>query len=197
MALERFISGRWRNAALILAAALVLSGGIAASFMMAIKERASLKPEDPRIEIRKSERTLTLFDGDRTLRTYRIGLGSQPVGDKEIEGDGRTPEGDFRIFVKNPNSRFFLSVGLNYPLPEDAHRGLRSGFISNEERDAIVEAHESRSAPPQKTALGGEIYIHGHGSGSDWTEGCIALEDDEMKELFDAVSVGTPVRILP
>ncbi|QQS43135.1 MAG: L,D-transpeptidase [Acidobacteriota bacterium] len=164
---------------------------------MADQQREELAPENPRIEIRKSERTLTLFDGDRVLRIYRIGLGSQPVGDKEKEGDGRTPEGDFRIFVKNPNSRFFLSVGLNYPLPEDAERGLVSGVISQEERDAIVEAHESNSAPPQKTPLGGEIYIHGHGSGSDWTEGCVALDDDEMRELFGAVSVGTPVRILP
>ncbi|HUF04882.1 MAG TPA: L,D-transpeptidase [Aridibacter sp.] len=153
--------------------------------------------KDPRIEIKKSDRLLTLFDGDRPVRTYGIGLGSDPVGDNKKEGDGRTPEGEFRVFVKNQSSKYYLSVGLNYPLPEDADRGLDSGLISNEEHDAIIEAHEERSAPPQKTALGGEIYIHGHGIGSDWTEGCVAIVDDAMKELYDAVRVGTPVRIVP
>lgn len=187
----------WLKAPFVLAGALILVWGIAAGLILTRTESEFPLVVDPRIEIRKSERTLTLYDGERPVRTYRIGLGSQPVGDKEREGDGRTPEGDFRVFVKNPKSKFFLSVGLDYPLPEDAERGLRSGLISNDERDAIVGAHESRSAPPQQTALGGEIYIHGRGSGSDWTEGCVALDDEAMKELYEMSNVGTPVRIVP
>lgn len=197
MAARRITANRWLTAAFAFAGAMFLLGGIAAGLMLTSRESEVAQLNDPRIQIDKSERKLTLFDGDRPVRTYRIGLGSEPVGDKQREGDGKTPEGDFRVFVKNPDSKFYLSVGLNYPLPEDAERGLGSGLISSGERDAIVRSHESRSAPPQKTALGGEIYIHGRGSGSDWTEGCVALDDEAMKELYDSVKVGTPVRIVP
>ena len=80
---------------------------------------------------------------------------------------------------------------------EDAARGLRDGLITKSQHDAIVEAIRKKTAPPQYTKLGGLIYIHGHGAKSDWTWGCVALENEHIKELFDAVSVGTPVTIKP
>jgi murein L,D-transpeptidase YafK len=153
--------------------------------------------KDPRIVVKKSERKLELFDGGKLVRTYRIGLGFAPVGDKEKEGDGRTPEGEFYIFTKNEKSLYYLSLGISYPSIDDAERGFRRKLISANERDRIIEAVKDKKMPPQKTALGGEIYIHGSGSASDWTRGCIALEDEEMKELFDAVPVGAPVEIKP
>jgi L,D-peptidoglycan transpeptidase YkuD (ErfK/YbiS/YcfS/YnhG family) len=74
---------------------------------------------------------------------------------------------------------------------------LRDGLITQAQHDAIVEANRKKTGPPQYTKLGGLIYIHGNGARSDWTWGCVALENGDMKELFDAVSVGTPVTIKP
>ena len=101
------------------------------------------------------------------------------------------------IFVKNNKSAYYLSLGISYPNVEDAARGLRDGLITKAQHDAIVEAIRNKTAPPQYTKLGGLIYIHGHGARSDWTWGCVALENDDIKELYDAVSVGTPVTIKP
>lgn len=151
----------------------------------------------PRIVVHKSDRKLEFYSDQQLLRTYRVGLGFSPVVDKKREGDGATPEGEFYIFVKNIRSAYYLSLGLSYPNAEDAERGLRDGLIKKNQRDAIVEAIRKKTAPPQYTKLGGLIYIHGHGASSDWTWGCVALENADIKELYDAVSVGTPVTILP
>jgi murein L,D-transpeptidase YafK len=153
--------------------------------------------KNPHLRVTKSQRTLELFDGEQLVKTYKVALGSSPVEDKEIEGDGKTPEGEFYIFTKNPQSSFYLSLGLSYPNSEDAKRGLASNLISQVEHDRIVEAIENKSMPPQKTALGGEIYLHGSGNMADWTEGCVALTNADIKELFDALPVGTKVVINP
>lgn len=161
------------------------------------KQPLNLPIEKPRIVVHKRERKLEFYSEDKLLRTYRIGLGFNPVADKVKEGDGATPEGDFYVFVKNSRSSYYLSLGISYPNAEDAERGLDAGLISKAQYGAIIEALHKKLAPPQYTKLGGLIYIHGHGSSSDWTWGCVALENQDMKELFDAVSVGTPVKILP
>ena len=153
--------------------------------------------DSPRIVVYKSERKLEFYSDKRLLRTYRVGLGFSPVADKKKEGDGATPEGDFYIFVKNNKSAYYLSLGVSYPNAEDAERGLRDGLINKAQRDSILEAIRKKTAPPQYTKLGGLIYIHGNGAKSDWTWGCVALENAEMKELYDSVSVGTPVTIKP
>ena len=152
---------------------------------------------DPRIVITKGERRLRLCSGEDEVRTYRIGLGFSPVGDKEREGDGRTPEGEFYVCVKNPRSRFFLSLGLSYPNKEDAQRGLSNGLTSQAEHDRIVRAINGGDIPPWNTDLGGEVFIHGRGSHRDWTLGCIALDDDDLRELYEVVDVGTAVTIQP
>ncbi|MBK9164302.1 MAG: L,D-transpeptidase [Acidobacteria bacterium] len=153
--------------------------------------------EAPWIVIEKAKRKLAVFDGELLIAEFGIGLGLAPDGDKAIEGDGRTPEGDFYVFTKNPESRFFLSLGISYPSREDAERGFAEGLISEEEHRAIADATDEKRMPPQKTKLGGEIYIHGGGEKSDWTEGCIALKNNEMQALFDAIPIGTPVTIKP
>ena len=152
---------------------------------------------NPRIVVYKAERRLEFYSDQKLLRTYRVGLGFSPVNDKVREGDGATPEGEFYIFVKNNKSSYYLSLGVSYPNVEDADRGLKTGLINNSQHAAIVEAIKNKKAPPQYTKLGGLIYIHGHGASSDWTWGCVALENDDIKELYDAVSVGTPVTIKP
>ncbi len=152
---------------------------------------------EPRIVVRKAARTLELLDGDRVVKTYKIGLGFAPEGDKERSGDGRTPEGEFYVFVKNDKSKYFRSLGVSYPSDEDALRGLAAGLITPDEHDSILTAISGKKMPPQKTELGGEIYVHGGGSSKDWTWGCIALEDEEMGELFDAVPATTRITILP
>jgi murein L,D-transpeptidase YafK len=156
-----------------------------------------LPVKDPRIVVFKKERKLEFYSNETLLRTYRIGLGFSPVADKVREGDGATPEGDFYIFVKNNKSAYYLSLGVSYPNAEDADRGLRDGLITKVQHTAILEAIRKKTAPPQYTKLGGLIYIHGHGARTDWTWGCVALENEDMKELYDAVSVGTPVTIKP
>lgn len=160
-------------------------------------KRLSLPIDKPGIVIYKRERKLEFYSDEKLLRTFRIGLGFNPVPDKKREGDGATPEGDFYVFVKNNRSAYYLSLGISYPNAEDAERGLRDGLINKVQYQAILEANRKKAAPPQYTKLGGLIYIHGNGALSDWTWGCVALENENMKELFDAVSVGTPVKILP
>ena len=153
--------------------------------------------KNPQIIVRKRQRTLELFDGEQLIKIYKIALGFAPVGDKEREGDGKTPEGEFYIFTKNAKSRFYLSLGVSYPNIEDAERGLKDKLISRAEYNEIVSAINNKKAPPQKTRLGGEIYIHGNGTASDWTWGCVAVSDVDIKELFDAIPVGAKVKIEP
>ena len=123
-------------------------------------------PVDRHLIIHKAERKLELFDGEKLLRSYKIALGSCPVGDKEIEGDGKTPEGQYYVFVKNPESKFHLSLGLSYPSRASAERGLAAGVITRFEFDSDRRSqHEHGTELPQKTRLGGEIYVHGGGTG--------------------------------
>jgi murein L,D-transpeptidase YafK len=92
---------------------------------------------------------------------------------------------------------FYLSLGISYPNGLAAERGLRDHLINKTQYDAIMRALREKRGPPQNTLLGGDIYIHGRGAGSDWTRGCVALEDEDVRELFNAVTVGTPVTIEP
>jgi murein L,D-transpeptidase YafK len=151
--------------------------------------------KNPRIIVRKKQRLLKIYDGKRLVCKYKFALGFAPTGDKQTEGDGKTPEGDFYIFTKNDQSKFYLSLGVSYPNIEDAERGLKTKMISKTEYDQIVRAVKNKKMPLQNTKLGGEIYIHGGGTSKDWTWGCAALENEEIKEIFGAVSVGTSVKI--
>ena len=152
---------------------------------------------NPRIVVSKSQRRLELYSDGKLVRTYKVGLGLNPVPDKVRQGDRATPEGEFYVFTKNDKSAFYLSLGISYPNVEDAERGLRDKLISWAQHDAIARAIKRKLAPPQNTALGGDIYIHGNGASSDWTWGCVALENEDTRELFAAVPVGTSVTIRP
>jgi|WetSurMetagenome_2_1015567.scaffolds.fasta_scaffold197399_2 murein L,D-transpeptidase YafK len=149
------------------------------------------------IIILKAERKLDFYRGGKLLHSYHIGLGPVPIGAKLRSGDGRTPEGEYYICSKNPKSSYYLSLGLSYPNAKDAARGLKAKLINQKQHDQIAEAIKHRRRPPWDTPLGGEIFIHGNGAKTDWTLGCIALEDADIKALYQIAPVGTPVTILP
>ena len=149
------------------------------------------------IVVLKSERRLEIFCGDELMCWFTCVLGSSPAGGKTVEGDGRTPEGEFCIIVKNEKSKFHLSLGLDYPRPSDAEAAFAKGAIGEEDLAAIRLAASDGRLPPQTTPLGGEIYIHGGGTSCDWTRGCVALENADMERLFAIAKLGTRVTIRP
>ncbi|MCP4592054.1 MAG: L,D-transpeptidase [bacterium] len=153
--------------------------------------------QEPRVIVLKSKRVLHLFDDERLIRTFPIGLGRQPVGQKQCEGDGRTPEGSFRIATRNRQSKYHRFLGLDYPDASAAERGLLDGLITGGEAEGIHNALAAERCPSWTTALGGAIGIHGHGSKSDWTAGCIALEDGDAELLFNLLRIGDVVEVLP
>jgi len=184
-----------------LAAALILAGlstgdaPPAASPKAAMDETPTIR--EPRVVVSKQARELALYDGPTLRKKFRIALASDAPGRKEREGDRRTPEGTFYVCTRNAGSRFHKFLGVSYPGPDDAARGLAAKRISKAEHDAIVEAHRTKSCPPWKTRLGGEVGIHGGGSGRDWTMGCVALENDAVDELWATLRLGDPIVIEP
>lgn len=149
----------------------------------------------PRVLIEKRDRRLTLLAEGRVVLTFTVGLGASPELDKEREGDHRTPEGTFYLCSRNSASAFHLFLGVSYPGPAAAERGLKEGLITRTQRDAILRAWNAKAITPQFTALGGLVGIHGGGHGSDWTWGCIALDDGDIEALWVACPLGTPVEI--
>jgi murein L,D-transpeptidase YafK len=149
----------------------------------------------PKIVIKKAKKKLFLYSEEKLLRTYPVKLGFNPVGDKVRQGDKRTPEGSYYICMKNPRSKYYLSLGLSYPSIEDAERGLEQKLITKNDRDRIIERISKKSIPPWDTPLGGEIFIHGGGETWDWTYGCVALRNKDIEELFKVIALGTEVII--
>ncbi|MBN2369221.1 MAG: L,D-transpeptidase family protein [Vicinamibacteria bacterium] len=154
-------------------------------------------PARARILIRKASRRLTLYGDDREMLVCRIGLGGEPRGAKRRQGDGRTPEGDYRVCTRNAQSQFHLFLGLDYPNRRDAERGLANGMITRAIYRRIVDAHTNGRTPPWNTSLGGAVGIHGSGASWDWTLGCVALDDPDIETLWAFCPAGTSVRIEP
>lgn len=155
------------------------------------------------IFIDKSAHTLSLYLGGSWLKSYPMELGDGGLGDKQVQGDHKTPEGSFYIAEKSvlrPVDKFLGSrwLRISYPNLEDGERGIRQGLIDQPTSDAIKRAWENKSIPPQYTALGGGVGIHGGNSkeqGHNWTWGCIGLRDQDIEDFFDYVQVGTPIFI--
>lgn len=136
-------------------------------------------PEVTYVVVNKEQRKMMLLHHDRVLKDYDIKLGFAPVGHKEVEGDGKTPEGIYLIDRRNPNSRFHLSLGISYPNERDRER-----------------AKELGKKP------GGDIFIHGqrHAKSKDmgdWTWGCISVTNKQMEMIYAMVGDGTPIQINP
>jgi len=159
--------------------------------------RPTEEVRSPEIYIYKDKRRLYVMDGDVLVRNFPVGLGKNPKGDKKCEGDGRTPEGNFFVCFKNPRSRFFKSLALSYPSRRHAEQAFSAGLISPTQYRDIILALDRLLQPPWNTPLGGEIYIHGGGAYGDWTEGCIALYNSDMTELYQIADRGTRVEVRP
>ena len=137
-----------------------------------------------KILIVKSQRKLQLLSGARVMKEYRVALGNSPVGAKERQGDGKTPEGNYVIDFRNRNSRFHRSLHISYPNALDRARAKKLGVDP-----------------------GGDVFIHGLMNGygwigaahrsKDWTLGCIAVTNEEIEEIWKLVPDGTPVEIRP
>lgn len=129
--------------------------------------------------------------------TFQVALGDAPTDHKQMEGDCRTPEGHYFICSRNPESKYYKSLGISYPNSSDAHVAFQLGRIKKQDLKAIVHAEARRKRPPWDTPLGGFIMIHGGGIAYDWTKGCIALRNEDMDTLWDALQIGDGVDILP
>lgn len=137
-----------------------------------------------KVTVDKSKRRLYLIDNNQVVREFRIALGKQPIGHKVYEGDQRTPEGVYRLEYVMEDSQFYRSIHISYPNTDD---------IANAKR---LNVHP-----------GGDIKIHGQKNGEiksskflqsfDWTDGCIALTNEEIDEFLTLVEQGTPIEILP
>lgn len=148
------------------------------------------------VVITKHARTLVVYDGDEEVLKIGVVTGKNP-GDKIREGDLATPEGEFYVCYKNPNSKYHRFLGLSYPNTEDADRGLRDQLITSREADAIRQANAAKECPPWKTALGGEVGIHGPCPNVTWTHGCIAMPVEQIERLYGLLELGDTVTILP
>ncbi len=151
----------------------------------------------PEIYIYKEKRRLYVVQANVLVRDYPVGLGSHPTGDKEIDGDGRTPVGDFRVCRKDPADLYSKALRLNYPEKKHAEKALFAGILSPAQFKEILIALDRKSTPPGHTKLGGSIYIRAGGAQQDWTDGSIALYNSDMDELFRIAYTGTPVHIRP
>lgn len=154
--------------------ALMAGGLLAVAGCTSSKFHSYDGPEVTSLLVLKQRRTLALFNGRTQLKAYRFELGFRPEGHKEFRGDGRTPEGVYRIDRRNPNSAYHLSVGISYPNDRD-------------------RAHaESLGKSP-----GGDIFIHGTPKEfvgkRDWTAGCLAVHNPEIEEIYAMVRDGTPI----
>ncbi len=161
----------------------VLAGGLVLTALL-LADSASVNTVADKVVVNKSKRELLLFKRGIAARTYRVALGRNPAGAKEREGDGKTPEGLYTIVGRNAKSSFHRSLRISYPSNLDRERARRAGV-----------------------GTGGDIMIHGLPNGQgrigaahramDWTEGCIAVTNEEIEEIWRLVPDGTPVQINP
>jgi murein L,D-transpeptidase YafK len=134
--------------------------------------------------VRKKDRTLELLNAGRVIKTYKVALGGDPVGAKTRQGDHKTPEGIYMLDSRNAHSKFYKSIHISYPNAQDRAAARKNGV-----------------------SPGGDVFVHGLPNGyryvgaahrlKDWTDGCIAVTDEEMDEIWQAVPDGTTIEIRP
>jgi murein L,D-transpeptidase YafK len=164
-----------------LSATQLILGAICTAFLI-LPAGAAEEAAVDRVVVEKAQRRMVLMAGDRVIRSYVIALGAMPVGDKQQEGDGKTPEGNYVIAGRNPSSAFHLSLKISYP-----------------------DAADRTAAAARGVSPGGDIFIHGAPNWwllpgqppGDWTRGCIAVTKAEIEEIWHLVPDGTPVEIGP
>jgi len=141
-------------------------------------------PLADQVLVKKSERKLYLLNHGTVLRTYKIALGARPEGHKQFEGDYRTPEGKYRLTRRNPNSDYFLSIQINYPNDQDIARARRNGVSPG----GAIMIHGLPNSPRKPVDYYNRV---------DWTDGCIAVSNSDMVEIWLMTTPGTPIDIVP
>jgi murein L,D-transpeptidase YafK len=147
-------------------------------------QTASTPLHADRVVVLKKERTLQLLNQGKVIKTYKVALGGDPVGPKTRQSDHKTPEGVYLLDSRNPHSQFYKSIHISYPNASDRAAARQKGVSS-----------------------GGDVFVHGLPNGyryvgaahrlKDWTDGCIAVTDQEMDEIWLAAPDGTPIEIRP
>jgi murein L,D-transpeptidase YafK len=158
--------------------------GLVALAYAASAEVLPPKAHADRVIVLKSQRVLMLMDHGKVLKTYKVSLGGTPVGPKTQQGDHKTPEGTYVLDRRNAKSRFYRSIHISYPDQKDRANAAKLGV-----------------------SPGGDVFVHGLPNGfgwlsashreMDWTDGCIAVTNEEMDEIWRAVPDGTPIEIKP
>ena len=147
-------------------------------------DRSTASATADSIVVEKSQHRLSLYHRGALLRSYLVALGQQPVGDKVRIGDNRTPEGLFRIAARNPLSRYHRSLRISYP--DAAHLARARSLGVSPGGDIMIHGLPDRQA-----------WVGAAHRDFDWTEGCIAVTNREIEEIWSAVPVGTPIQIKP
>ena len=160
-----------------------LAVGLVSGSMMAQSAPPAVLSAD-RVVVLKKERTLELLSQGKVIKTYKVALGGDPVGPKARQGDHKTPEGVYVLDFRNAHSQFYKSIHISYPSDHDR-----------------VLARQKGISP------GGDVFVHGLPNGyraigaahrlKDWTDGCIAVTDEEIDEIWKAVADGTQIEIKP
>ncbi len=157
------------------------------------------------IHVNKQANSLIVLQGKNIIKQYSISIGRGGVGDKKIVGDKKTPIGEYYVTRLKNSEKFHYFFGLNYPNQKDGLIGYKRKLITLSQFKAIKRASINKVTPPQNTRLGGAIGIHGIGKQTkqkllihkniNWTEGCIAVENHEVRELKKYIKIGTLVKI--
>jgi murein L,D-transpeptidase YafK len=178
------------RAILLSIGAVVLAGavGVAAwDFLKlgrAIPPLAAPEKRATLVRVEKQARRLTLLQDGNVLKTYSVALGSDPIGPKQQEGDGRTPEGRYKIDFKHPRSRFHLALRVSYPSDDDRARAQQHGVAAGS--DIMIHGQPNGLGPFSRLVLG-----------HDWTDGCVAVTNAQIEEIWAMVDLGTPIEIRP
>ncbi|UYV20401.1 L,D-transpeptidase [Halomonas qaidamensis] len=149
------------------------------------------------------EATLSIYRGNTVVEHYSpISLGRGGAKTQRVRGDNVTPLGEFRINRFNYESQWHIFIGIDYPTPPHARMALEKGIYSQADYDDYFDHYRRHGAPPQNTALGGAIGIHGIGGGDPdihgqyhWTQGCVAVTNEQIEQVASLVGVGTRVVI--
>lgn len=203
---------RWKGlAAMVFAAVLAISSAItgyaenaAASSDKAAGPGVGLSAGNSKstngvtIYVSKRTKTLLLKQNGALIAEYPVSMGALSAeGNKKVEGDMRTPSGEFYVCTRNDKSVAYLSLGLSYPAIKDAERGFADGIITEAQRDEIIRANLAGEQPPWDTPLGGAIMIHGCRTPGEDTHGCVAVDNNVMDVLWSYCNLGVPVTIGP
>lgn len=148
------------------------------------EDKLTANSQIDRLVVNKSKRQLLAYSNGQLLKTYKISLGRQPIGDKEFEGDKKTPEGVYFINDKNPTSGYHKNLGISYPNKDD----IKNAKLLGKPTGGDIKIHGLRN----KTGFIGKFHRW-----FDWTLGCIAVTDNEIDELYNAVEIGTQIEINP